>query len=113
MSPIRPNRGLVREALTASGNPVGGTVTDDGGGGATVADVAGSAVPCRIDPLGGSESEVAGRISDRSTHLVTLPAETSITVADDFSISGTAYEVTAVRDSTDEFARFIEVVART
>ena len=34
---------------------------------------AGTAVPCRIDPLSGGEEITANRISDESTHLVPSP----------------------------------------
>lgn len=105
-------RGLATEALTDSGAVISGTVTDDGGGGATYSETAGSAIICRIDALGGSEAEATDRISDRSTHLLTLPAETALTVSQTFSISGRGtFEVTAVRERTGELARFAEVVA--
>lgn len=107
-------RGLVTEALTETGNVISGTVIDDGGGGGTRSTSVGGTIACRIDALGGDEGDAAERISDRSTHLVTLPAETAITVAQDFRINGRGtYEVTAVRENTDELARFIEVVAQT
>lgn len=107
-------RGLVTEALTESCQVLSGTVTDDGGGGGTVAMVGGGTLICRIDALGGDEGEIAQRVSDRSSHLVVLPADTTVTTADQLSISGRGtFEVTAVRENTDELARFVEVVPRT
>lgn len=107
-------RGLVTEALSGTAVIYSGTIVDDGGGGGTYTALATGTAICRIDALGGNEGEIADRISDRSTHLVTLPAETSITTAQDLSISGRGtFEVTAVREHTDELARFVEVVART
>lgn len=111
---IRSNRGLATEALSDTAVLLSGTVVDDGGGGGTVTTVAAGTVIARLDTLTGSEGEIAGRVSDRSTHLVTLPAETSIDTAHRLSISGRGtFEVTAVRENTDEFARFVEVVERT
>lgn len=107
-------RGLVTEALTENAQVLSGTVVDDGGGGGTVTFTAGGTIGCRIDTLAGQEGEVADRISDRSTHLVTLPFDTSITAANELLIAGRGtFEVTAVREHTDEFARMVEVVART
>lgn len=106
-------RGLITEALAETANVLSGTVVDDGGGGGTVTSVAGGTIPCRIDALGGDEGEVANRVSDRSTHLVTLRPETTITTTNDLLINGRGtFEVTAVRENTDELARFVEVVAR-
>jgi hypothetical protein len=110
---IRPARGVLSH-LTETGHVIAGSITDDGGGGGTVTHTVGSALACRIDSLGGSEREVANRISDRSTHEVTLLADTTITVGNDFAIDGRGtFEVTAVREYTDELARSIEVVSRT
>lgn len=107
---ITPTRG-VDFFLPATAYIVTDTFTSDSGGGATTVRGTAGTVACRIDALGGSEAQVAGRISDRSTHLVTLPAETSITAGNDLSIDGSSFEVTAVRDHTDELVRHVEVVS--
>lgn len=101
--------------LSEMGNVLtAGSVASDSGGGATSTLTAGSDIPCRIDALGGAEGEVADRISDRSTHLVTLPAETTITAGNDFSIDNIGtFEVLAVRSNSDELHRGIEVVQKT
>lgn len=105
-------RGLVTEALSESGNTITAGVTDDGGGGASFSETAGSTLICRLDSLGGTEGERADRLSDRSTHLLTLPAGAAIATTDTFQISGRGtFEVTAVRENTGELARFAEVVA--
>ena len=112
---IQSTRGLVTEALTDSGWTLSGTVTDDGGGGGTVTTVAGGTVSCRIDSLGqgAGETSVANRISDRSTHLITLPPSTDVATDDQFYVSGRGtYEVTAVREHTGEFTTVIEAVER-
>lgn len=110
---IRPSRGLIREALTESGWTVASTIVDDGGGGGTAVSIAGGTIACRIDPLAGGENVVADRISDRSTHLITLPPETAVTTEMQFSIEGRGtYEVTAVREHTGELSTVVEAVER-
>lgn len=106
-------RGLPFLALSGSGymvNNSGGT--SDSGGGRTSGTVHGGTVACRIDPLGGAEGEVASRVSDRSTHLITLPPDYSIDHSDQFySIDESeTYEITAVRDRTAEWMQFAEAV---
>ena len=111
---IQSTRGLITEGLSKSGWTLSGTVADDGGGGGTVSVVAGGTVACRIDAMGETgESSVANRISDRSTHLITLPPSTDVTTEDQFYVSGRGtYEVTAVREHTGEFTTVIEAVER-
>lgn len=106
-------RGLITEALTESGYTISGTVVSDGGGGGSVTAVNGGTVACRIDSLSaqGDESAVANRISDRSTHLLTLPPGSSVTTEDQFYVIGRGtYEVTAVREHTGEFSTVFEAV---
>lgn len=106
-------RGLVTEALTETGNVLSGTVTDDAGGGGSAVVVVGGTIDCRIDALRGNEGQAGARISDRSTHLITLPADTEIDTTDDFRVNGRGtFEVVAVREYTGEQARFIEAVSR-
>lgn len=106
-------RGLQWLALADTGYVVGGSLTNDQGGGGTVVWTAGAAVPCRIDPLAGGGGGVTGdRINERSTHLVTVPAHTAVASAGRFAIDNRGtFEVTAVRDRTDEFTHRFEVVA--
>lgn len=107
-------RGLVTEALTESASVVTATVTDDAGGGGSITFANGTAIACRVDTITGSEGEVAGRVSDRSTHLLTLPAGTDLSADDLLYVTGRGtFEVTAVHEHTGEFARFAELVART
>lgn len=108
-----PTRGTDLNFLTETGYILAGSVTDDGGGGGSVALNTAGTFPCRIDAMGGREGEIASRISDRSTHLVTLPPQTVIELEQDFQIDGIgAFEVTAVRQHTHELSRAIEVVAK-
>lgn len=103
-------RGLAMLALTDFGTVGSGSFTTDDGGGGTVTWTYGSFVACRIDPLTGAEGVVAERVSDRSTHLITLPPTTPITVASRFVCNDVTYEITAVRKSTVELMRFAEAI---
>lgn len=112
LSPVPSRlRGLLWTALSDTGRVGARATVDDQGGGVTTTWVYGDLLPCRIDPLTGNEASAGGRISDRSTHLVTVPAETEVTTDGRFVIDGRGtYEVTGVQDRTGELARFFEVV---
>jgi hypothetical protein len=107
-------RGLQWLALSEAGSVAAGSVVDDQGGGAGSAVwTFGTAVPCRIDPIGdaSSDSLIAGRIDERSTHRITVPAGTQVATASRFAITGRGtYEVTAVPERTAERTRVFEVV---
>lgn len=104
--------GLLWLALSESGNVLTATSATDAGGGSTQSWTAGSAVACRIDPVGGSgPGQVAERVDERSTHIITVPPGTPVTTNSRFSITGRGtFEVTATRDQTGEHAKFFEVV---
>jgi hypothetical protein len=107
-------RGLAFLALSETGWTRRGTVVSDGGGGGTTVFVNGGTVACRIDPLAraGDERVVGGRLDDRSTHKVTVPAATDVTTPDRFEISGRGvFEVTAVAERTDAQTKTFEVVS--
>jgi hypothetical protein len=88
-----------------------GTNVDDGGGGATPSWAAGTAVPCRLDPLTASSGVTGGQIDERSTHFVTVPPGTTVSTRDRFAIAGRGtFDVTAVREQTAESAQFFEVI---
>jgi len=104
-------RGLAFLSLSDFGQVGAGTVVSDGGGGGTASWSYGGTIPCRIDPITGGEQMAADRLSDRSTHMVTVPAGTQISTAARFAIAGRGtYEVTAVRSRTGEPLTFFEVV---
>lgn len=106
-------RGLQWLALSDVGNVGAGTVVSDGGGGGTASWVYGSSIPCRVDPLNdrGIGSVIAGRIDERTTHLITVPAGTDVPAASRFAVSGRGtFEVTAVPERTAEWTRVFEVV---
>lgn len=105
-------RGVALLAFGDVGQVGAGSIVSDGGGGGTLTWAYGGDVPCRLDPLTGGESSASARLVDRSTHLLSVPAGTSLTAASRFRVTGGGtYEVLAVRDATDEPARFAEVVA--
>lgn len=106
-------RGLAWLALSEAGFVVAGTAASDSGGGVTQTWTAGSvSVPCRIDPVTDqSRRLVGGRIDERSTHVVTVPAGTSLSAADRFAITGRGtFEITATHEQTGEMARMFEVI---
>lgn len=105
-------RGAAFLTLSEVGYVVAGTVTGDQGGGATTTWTAGTiAVPCRIDATGGGESVMAARISERTSHIITIPAAVDITAIQRFEITGRGtFEITAVPERTGEFLRSLEAV---
>jgi SPP1 family predicted phage head-tail adaptor len=104
-------RGLPWISLSGSGQVLRGTFVSDSGGGGSVTWNSQGTVACRIDPISGRDDLVAGRVSERSTHVVTLPPNTDVGTDDRFLIDGRGtLLVTAVRDRTREWLRMIEVV---
>jgi hypothetical protein len=106
-------RGVLALALQDRGMVLERVSVDDAGGGVTqtwgTADVN---VPCRITPLGGPGRGLTGdRIDERSTHTVTTPARTGVPATGRFVIDGRGtYEVTAVRERTNERTCVFEVL---
>jgi len=104
-------RGAAWLALSDEGRVGSGTIVDDGGGGGTTTWAYGGTIPCRVDPLAGDERIAALKLSDRSTHLITVPPNTAMTTASRFALlAGGTFEVTAVRSRTGELLRFFEAV---
>lgn len=104
-------RGLLWLRLTDTGYVLAGSATDDSGGGASTTWNAGTAIPCRVDPLAGGEEQIGSGIDDRSTHVITVPAGTSVTSQSRFAITNRGtFEITAVRERTSEWARRFEAV---
>lgn len=90
-------RSVLAESLpdTCVIQTLGGTVDANGEGvqGFTAA----GTVDCRLAPMRGDERERGDRISEDADWIVTLPAETSVSVASRLVIDGSAYDVAAVR----------------
>ena len=106
-------RGLLWLALSETADVLSTVNTSDSGGGVTqVWGTAGANVPCRVDPLGGMGGVLlAGRIDERSTHLVTVPPGSTVSANDRFAIHGRGtFEVTATREQTAEFSTSFEVI---
>lgn len=102
-------RGLAFLALSDSGHLETQVSTDDAGGGASQVWTAGAVIACRVDDMSGSEQLSAGRISDRSTHVITVPPNVVPTPADRFLIDGKGtFEITAVRNRTREWLQILE-----
>jgi hypothetical protein len=99
-------RGLLWLSLSETGNVLAATSTSDSGGGATVAWVAGTAVPCRIDPINAFGKPDHGRRDRRALDACRdRPARHERRQTDNrFSITGRGtFEITAVRQLTAEF----------
>ena len=106
-------RGLQMLALSDSASVQTRTSTSDSGGGATVSFVSGATIKCRIDPIGdrGEPREVGGRVDERSTHLVTVPAGTTVPSNGRIVITGKGtFEVTATRVRSAEWSKVFEVI---
>jgi hypothetical protein len=112
-------RGVQLVAFTETGTLYAGTVADDSGGAGTIGWAAvntagwGTAIPCRLRPVGqagDAERITAGRLDDRSTHLVAAPAGLPVERTHRFAVAGRGdFEVTAVHDETAAQACFFEV----
>lgn len=108
-----PTRGLIWLGLSDTATIIAGTVASDSGGGVTQTWAVTGTVDCRIDPLSGGRNGVTGgAIDERSTHVVTVPSDTAVGVANRVAIAGRGtYEVTAVRDRTDQLTQVFEVLS--
>lgn len=104
-------RGLAWLALSDTCQVGSGTFADDGGGGGTLTYAYSSDLPCRLDPMDTSDPRVtAGRINERSTHSLTLPLGTDVSVESRVTVDGRGtFEVTAVAETTEATLRFAEV----
>lgn len=83
--------------------------TDDGGGGGTLAWTNAGTVDCRIAPISGSEREIADRIAEDASYIVTLPAATSVTLQSRLIVNGGTFNVLADRTRDWEITRRVEV----
>lgn len=106
-------RGLQWLSLSETGFFLTRSTTSDSGGGATTSWTAGSAVPCRIDPITdrGDTRTTGGRIDERSTHIITVPTETTLAASGRFAITGRGtFEITTTHQQTGEWSRVFEVI---
>lgn len=103
-------RGLAYIALDDSGQVMRGSFASDSGGGGTFTYAAVGTYACRIDPIGQRSGEIANKIDERTTHVITLAPDTDVGTADRFRIGSTDYEITAVRTRTNEQVRELEAV---
>jgi hypothetical protein len=91
------------------------TSTPSGGGGQTWAFPDSHVVPCRLSPIAGGEDTGSiqtgpKKISDLTTHMLTIPHDTVIAHEDRVVVNGDTYEVTYVRRRpTWEVSRRVEL----
>ena len=70
----------------------------DGAGGFDDSYVPQEARPCRLSPVGGGETGTqGGRVSERTTHLVTLSHDAVVSERDRVQVDGAVFEITLVR----------------
>ena len=106
-------RGLAFLALTDTATLYSQQSTSDGGGGATQSWSAYlTGVPCRIAPLTNRPFSrvVAERVSEYSTHVLTVPADVTVGLTDRVEIDGRGtFNVTGVRERTGQVTTVVEV----
>jgi SPP1 family predicted phage head-tail adaptor len=105
---IASMRVTANQALPGTAVIHGGTLTSDGGGGYTETFTASGTVSCRVAPASGGEMQEGDRIIADSTHIITLPAETTVETDDRIVVAGVTYNVTAVRERSWEVTRRVE-----
>lgn len=107
-------RGLQFLAFSDVANIQARSSTSDAGGGATTTWTTTGTVNCRIDPLtdrGSTSRLIGGRIDERSTHVVTVPAGVAMNAANRVLVAGRGtFEVTATHERTAEWASSFEVL---
>ena len=104
-------RGLAFLSLSATGHKVSLAGSTDSGGGVTRTPTSGTTVPCRVDVMNAVVGEVAHQIEERSTHLIQVPAQTSVANEDRFVVDDVGtFEITAVYTTTREWVRKLEAV---
>lgn len=109
--PYTQLRGAAWLFLSDTGQVLAGSITGDSGGGGTLTwGTAVADIPCRVETMSGSEREIADRVADNSTHLITVPPGTAATHADRFLCTAGTFEITAVRTQTREWLRTLEAV---
>lgn len=111
---------LEEQILPDTGTILALSGASDGEGGETEEWSPIATTPCRLDPYGGpTSSRGAGgegqghageRIDSRTSHIVTMPANTAVSVENRIEINETTYEVNVLRRFGDwELTRRVEV----
>lgn len=87
------------------------TSASDGQGGQLQTWTASGTVDARLSPISGGEAELASRLSERNSYVLTLPWETAIDTDDRVAYDSATYEVIHVGDRTPwELSRRVLVV---
>jgi len=104
-------RGAASEALDGTAVIQTLSFVSDGGGGGTATWTSAGTVPCRLAPFmsgGNSEGVEGGRLSIESQVILTFPADTDVDHNARVVFEDRAYEVTAIRQRSQEMSRRIE-----
>ncbi len=105
-------RGIQAMALSDVATILSVTYASDSGGGAAGSWTAAGTTECRIDPAGGAGMRlVGGRIDERSTHVVTTPADAIVESAQRFVIAGRGtFEILMTHRRTGALTQRFEVI---
>jgi head-tail adaptor len=107
-------RATASQALPGTAVIQSQSFASDGGGGGSLTWAAGGTVDCRLAPLGGTEREIADRISSDADYIVTLPYDASVTTNSRLIINGGGtFNVEAIRDRSWHTSTRVEVVRQT
>lgn len=112
-SEIALMRTTIEDALPGTAVIHTSTLASDGQGGWIPTYSASGTVVARLSPEGlrGEEPELAGRISEVRHLVLTIPAETTVSVDDRIVYDGETFDVVEVRDRTPwELSRRVRVV---
>lgn len=102
-------RNTASKALPGTAVVMRGTTTSDGGGDYSSARVAAGTFDCRLAPIAATEGEIADRVAQDATWIVTLPALTDVALDDVLQIEGKAFGVVDIRARSFETTRRVEV----
>jgi head-tail adaptor len=87
------------------------TATSDVGGGASHVWANTGTVECRVDPVGGGPGNLANRIDERSSHIVTVPPYADVTSGQRVTIANRGtYEITQTHERTAANVERFEVM---
>lgn len=81
------------------------TVVSDGQGGFTSTWTETDNVPCRLAPASGEGDGAGDRLDERTTHVLTLPFDVTVTTQSRIVIAGEPWTVTALTER--RFDRFV------
>lgn len=111
--PASPKQQARALALVTTADVLVQAKHDDGAGGSSFSWTAVlEDVPARIDPIGSSSAAsdlVGGQVNEQTSHIISLPDNTPITLSSRIDIEGDRWDVLALHRVTDEIIIRAEV----